>query len=488
VRATYEATPDQVEHQRGAGPRAKAAPAPLDNPTAPAPAPLSWLAPAPLVVATPLPQGQGEPQARPKGGVPALPALNLAALLLPPRAPRPVPGGRGTTDTTSAQARDFGAPPPPAARLVLLFTPTGGGQTVRREVWLSATAATEWEELAVGLQLPATGSVRGYVEHLSGQKVVFDDILLEIGTPETAIIVQEEHYYGFGLGMAGLDYNAPGNAEHRFKFNGGVERTVDFGLSWDESGARNYDPQLGRFLAVDPLADQENQEGWTPYHFVSDNPVGANDPNGTCEGCGTNPKAWLLEGFYQIFAAVGSLFDGVKGGSHVTTSMTHKTEFGNTEVSNSTIVENKTEASTNFVNYLHAKKHGGTDEVVKVENSTDLKVENALTVKGTVRRIPVEVSEKTETSTRNKTETRSVNVTAKLEAETKRAKVEAGAELSMSTTRQTANGQKQTGVSAKVFLDFTTKKPVLQTNTSPVKSEVTVKTGFFASFERLFSN
>jgi hypothetical protein len=36
---------------------------------------------------------------------------------------------------------------------------------------------------------------------------------------------------------------------------------------------------------VDPLANQEGQESWTPYHFVSGNPVGANDPNGTCEGC-----------------------------------------------------------------------------------------------------------------------------------------------------------------------------------------------------------
>jgi hypothetical protein len=38
---------------------------------------------------------------------------------------------------------------------------------VRRVVWLSATAAdaqsaTEWEELAVGLELPAAGSVTGY--------------------------------------------------------------------------------------------------------------------------------------------------------------------------------------------------------------------------------------------------------------------------------------------------------------------------------------
>jgi hypothetical protein len=75
--------------------------------------------------------------------------------------------GRGAADTAATQARDFGAPPPPQARLVLLFAPTGGGQPLRREVWLSATAAdaqsaTEWEELAVGLELPAAGRVTGY--------------------------------------------------------------------------------------------------------------------------------------------------------------------------------------------------------------------------------------------------------------------------------------------------------------------------------------
>jgi RHS repeat-associated protein len=55
---------------------------------------------------------------------------------------------------------------------------------------------------------------------------------------------------------------------------------VDFGLGWDESGARNYDPQLGRFLAVDPLADQEDQESWTPYHYGFNNPARYNDPDG----------------------------------------------------------------------------------------------------------------------------------------------------------------------------------------------------------------
>jgi RHS repeat-associated protein len=102
-----------------------------------------------------------------------------------------------------------------------------------------------------------------------------------------AIVVQETHYDPWGLELAGLDFNAPGNAEHRFKYNGGVERTVDFGLSWDESGARMYDPQVPRFLGVDPLADKEGQESWTPYHYGFDNPARYNDPDGRnpCDGC-----------------------------------------------------------------------------------------------------------------------------------------------------------------------------------------------------------
>jgi hypothetical protein len=80
------------------------------------------------------------------------------------------------------------------------------------------------------------------VEHLSGQKVVFDDVLLEITSPETAVIVQEAHYDPWGLELAGIGYNAPGNAEHSWKFNGGVERTVNFGLSWDWPSATRAAP------------------------------------------------------------------------------------------------------------------------------------------------------------------------------------------------------------------------------------------------------
>ncbi len=43
-------------------------------------------------------------------------------------------------------------------------------------------------------------------------------------------------------------------------------------------GARFYDPSIGRFTGVDPLADQFH--GWNPYHYVHDNPINMIDPTG----------------------------------------------------------------------------------------------------------------------------------------------------------------------------------------------------------------
>jgi RHS repeat-associated protein len=113
------------------------------------------------------------------------------------------------------------------------------------------------------------------VEHLSGQKVVFDDVLLEIASPETAVIVQEEHrrravYYGFGLGMAGLDYNAPGNQEHRYTYNG-KEKQDQFGLGWLDYGARHYQADIGRWGGVDALAMKHYNH--TPFAYCADNPI-----------------------------------------------------------------------------------------------------------------------------------------------------------------------------------------------------------------------
>jgi RHS repeat-associated protein len=95
-----------------------------------------------------------------------------------------------------------------------------------------------------------------------------------------AVVVQETHYDPWGLELAGIGYVADPAKEHRWKYNGGVERLGDFGLHWDESGARMYDMQVPRFLGVDPLADKEGQESWTPYHYGFNNPARFIDPDG----------------------------------------------------------------------------------------------------------------------------------------------------------------------------------------------------------------
>ena len=61
-------------------------------------------------------------------------------------------------------------------------------------------------------------------------------------------ILEETHYYPFGLTMAGISDKALKGqyAENKNKFNG-IEQNSGFDLNMYDAFYRNLDPQIGRF-------------------------------------------------------------------------------------------------------------------------------------------------------------------------------------------------------------------------------------------------
>ncbi|MCD9574178.1 DUF6443 domain-containing protein [Flavobacterium soyae] len=88
-------------------------------------------------------------------------------------------------------------------------------------------------------------------------------------------IIEENNYYPFGLKHKG--YNDYTTTNNKYKYNG-KELQDELGLNFYDYGARNYDPALGRWMNIDPLA--EKYFNLSPYNYVADNPIIYIDPDG----------------------------------------------------------------------------------------------------------------------------------------------------------------------------------------------------------------
>ena len=88
-------------------------------------------------------------------------------------------------------------------------------------------------------------------------------------------IEQVNSYYPFGLNMDGPWNGA--NGAFKYGYNG-KEWNDDFGLGWNDYGARFYDAAIGIWRATDPLA--ESFSNVSSYNYALNNPILLIDKNG----------------------------------------------------------------------------------------------------------------------------------------------------------------------------------------------------------------
>ena len=110
------------------------------------------------------------------------------------------------------------------------------------------------------------GNIRLWVSDLGGNRI--------LETPSE--ILQEKHYYPFGMAMEG-PWMQSGGANNKYQYNE-KELNEEFGLDLMDYGARWYDAAVGRWWSVNPLA--EEMSAWSPFNYVFNNPLKFIDPDG----------------------------------------------------------------------------------------------------------------------------------------------------------------------------------------------------------------
>ncbi|NSL85544.1 hypothetical protein ECE50_001795 [Chitinophaga sp. Mgbs1] len=132
------------------------------------------------------------------------------------------------------------------------------------------------------MMVAKSGFLYVYTSNETQQDVYFDNLVV---VQNAGRMLEETHYYPFGLTMAGISSNAlkgSNYAENRLKYNGKELQSKEFGdnsgLEWYDYGARMYDQQLGRFGKIDRYA--RLAEDFSPYHYANNNPLLYIDING----------------------------------------------------------------------------------------------------------------------------------------------------------------------------------------------------------------
>ncbi|MET7000193.1 DUF6443 domain-containing protein [Chitinophaga defluvii] len=125
------------------------------------------------------------------------------------------------------------------------------------------------------MKIASSGFLYVYTSNETQQDMFFDNLVVEhVSGP----ILEETHYYPYGVALSGISYDAPGKLQNKYRFNGASEFESDFELNIYNTPLRTYDPQIGRFRGHDIAAAQNH--AFSPFSYGQNNPAYYNDPTG----------------------------------------------------------------------------------------------------------------------------------------------------------------------------------------------------------------
>jgi|GEM_PF-1833249 RHS repeat-associated protein len=241
--------------------------------------------------------------------------------------------------------------------------------------------------ISAGRGLPtsdfAFNYVFNYTDHLGNVRLSYTKDP-QTGTLE---ILDEDHYYPFGLrhgvyatgGQKGFRLDETGTnggiggigdvelinilkTDYNYKYNG-KELQDELGLDWYDYGARNYDATIGRWMNVDPLAEQMRRH--SPYNYAFNNPVFFIDPDGMMPGPGD-----LFKSAQEAATDFGITYNGRSiiqyreyGSTIYKVDKDGETYYTYTEAaegSNDGVTPSKNPENTEAVAFVHS--HGGYEE------------------------------------------------------------------------------------------------------------------------------
>ncbi|MEZ4888462.1 MAG: RHS repeat-associated core domain-containing protein [Chitinophagales bacterium] len=112
---------------------------------------------------------------------------------------------------------------------------------------------------------------------MGNARILFSDLNKD-GRVDGSEILQENHYYPFGLNMEGpWCPDATNTTKNHYQFNG-IELFEDLDLNVNFAFYRSYDAAIGRWWQVDPMA--EMLYDFSTYTGMMNNPLYFNDPHG----------------------------------------------------------------------------------------------------------------------------------------------------------------------------------------------------------------